>query len=285
MQKVERVPVDRFILGRLKQIDGKILAKACAELGFAEGFLSEIISGRTKTILKERAVKCNDFFKEILKNNSEQFDLERIFKLALKEPLPTKPAKKLCERILIKYEDKHREQVKKLRKTVNDPRFNEIKKIRDIRKNIKLKEVVIIHKFSAEVVFDLTKESVAFFPVLPEHIEKLQSLRSATSDRAILNKISNLINGHTKDIGYSTVKKLNTSLGEIVFDVEVILTRGTREAEEEFLSLSKKRPSPAEAPSEPSAKRQRIGDHAYSAHVPTAANKAVPFIEKMRNMG
>ncbi len=281
-ERIEWVPVDQFIRQRLEQIETKIRTKACEQLEFPEGFFWQIISGRTQIILKERAVKCNEYFNITLEDNSEQFDLERIFRLALKESLPTEPAKKLCERIWIKYENKYRDQLKKLRKTVNDPRFNEVKKIRTDRKHIKLKDVVILHKFSADAVFDLTKESVALFPVLPEHIEKLQSLTSKAPNEKMRSKIYRLIDGTIKNIEYSTAETLNSSLGETVFDVEVILNQGIQEAEKEFLALSKKRTSPSEAPSEPSAKRQRIGEHAYSAHVPTSTkDKAAPFIEKV----
>ena len=283
-EKVVRFPVDRFIRERLKRVEKEILATACKELGFAYGFFIEIISERNKTILKNRAVECNDYFKKILKNNSEQFDLERIFRLALKEPLSEKPEKKLCERIWIKYEDKYREQLEKLRDTVEDPRFNEVKKILDNRAVIGLKDVVIIHKFSEEIVLDVTKESVVRVPVLPEHLEKLKSLRKEgkVKDETIRTKIYHLINGRYKDIEYQTAKNINSCLGTKVFDIEALLARGIREAEEEFLSPSKKRRSPSEDPCEPSVKRQRTGEPTATVPVPRSTKyEAAPFFIEM----
>jgi hypothetical protein len=235
---VRRFPVDRIIRYKIEQL--KNLTCHSKALGYAGSFLAELKNGRVETITKERADAFNQYFKEKnLGNGSEIFDLERIFKLAMSESLSPKTEKKLCERVLIKFDHEHHQQLKELPSEVRTDKCFK-KRIREIIKGfpekITIKDAFIINTLADKEIFHINKEAIMRLPS-PERVEELNFSKN--------DKESKLINGTPEFL---------------------LLARAIQEAKEEaerVVNGSRKRTSSdtrSEDLVEPSLKKQRIAD-------------------------
>ena len=230
--KIDRFTIDDIIRGQLEHITN--LTNPCEELGFAAGELGEIKEGRYITIGKERADAYNGYFKRNL------FDSKRIFQLALTEPIFEKE-KKLSEHTWIAIGDEHRKELMLL------PNKNEIRRwigvgvFRADRKmqKISVKNAVLIHKISGKTIFTFNKEAVEKIPILPAHLDELESLiqkfdeEGKKLDGTILQKIHHFKSQNQNEVTRELAEAINSLVGKKVFDFDSILDQAVQEAEAE----------------------------------------------------
>ena len=274
--KIDRFTIDDVIREQLENITN--LAKPCRELGFWAGELSDIKKGRSITIGKEHADAYNSYFERNV------FDSKRIFQLALTEPIFEKE-KKLSEHTWIAIEVEHRKELMLL------PNKKEIRRwiggrvsavISEVQITITVKDAVLIHKISGKTIFTFNEEAVAKIPILPAHLDELESLiqkfddERKNLDRTIRRKIHYFKSRNQKEVARELAEEINALVGKKVFDLKSILDQAVQEAEAEAeemqLSSPSKKRSRTDGSSEQKLKKQRTDTALDATQITPAAS-------------
>ena len=180
---------------------------------------------------------------------------------------------KLSEHTWITIGDEHRKELKLL------PNKNEIRrwiggKISAVmyemqKKTISVKNAVLIHKISGKTIFTFNKEAVEKIPILPAHLDELESLIQKFDDEGkkldgtIRQKIHSFKSQNQNEVTRELAEAINSLVGKKVFDFDSILDQAVQEAEAEVeevqLSSPPKKRSRTEDSSGPKSKKQRTG--------------------------